>query len=155
MVKMKSKNTLPPTSGSENTNLIVVLPNSDPIYHFLTAPGRRRARQKLGNIGPPGGIIRHHAIGRPQNRGGRYFDFKIGPHLPHFMSRQGFTFPNHPQPPDCASPKIAQLRPLGALGGTYVGQKNLGLRLLTKKWGPKTHHNLPKSPTCTLNTPWK
>ena len=34
MVKMKSKNTLPPISGSENTNLIVVLPNFDPIYHF-------------------------------------------------------------------------------------------------------------------------
>ena len=34
MVKMKSKNTLPPISGSENTNLIVVSPNFDPIYHF-------------------------------------------------------------------------------------------------------------------------
>ena len=25
-----------------------------------------------------------------------------------------------------------------------MGQKKLGLRLLTEKWGPKTHHNLPK-----------
>ena len=40
MVKMKSKNTLPPISGSEHTNLIVVLPNSEPIYHLLTPPNR-------------------------------------------------------------------------------------------------------------------
>ena len=52
MVKMKSKNKLPPISGSENTNLIVVLPNSEPIYHFLTPPIAARARQELGNIDP-------------------------------------------------------------------------------------------------------
>ena len=46
MVKMKSKNTLPPISGSENTNLIVVSPNFDPIYHFLTPPGRRARATK-------------------------------------------------------------------------------------------------------------
>ena len=46
MVKMKSKNTLPPISGSENTNLIVVPPNFDPIYHFLTPPGRRARATK-------------------------------------------------------------------------------------------------------------
>ena len=46
MVKMKSKNTLPPISGSENTNLIVVPPNFDPIYHFLTAPCRRARATK-------------------------------------------------------------------------------------------------------------
>ena len=46
MVKMKSKNTLPPISGSENTNLIAVPPNFDPIYHFLTPPGRRAGATK-------------------------------------------------------------------------------------------------------------
>ena len=61
------------------------------------------------------------------------------------MSRQGFSIPNHPQPPNCASPQnCATWGPWGPLGGTYLGQKNLGLRLLTKKWGPKTHHNLPE-----------
>ena len=61
------------------------------------------------------------------------------------MSRQGFTFPNPPQPPNCASPQNCATQTLGGpWGGTYLGQKNLGLRLLTKKWGPKTHHNLPK-----------
>ena len=61
------------------------------------------------------------------------------------MSRQGFTFPNHPQPPNLrVPPQLCNSDPWGPLGGTYLGQKNLGLRLLTKRWAPKTDHNLPK-----------
>ena len=43
MVRMKSKNKLPPIPGSENTILIVVSPNFEPIYHLLTPPPDRRA----------------------------------------------------------------------------------------------------------------
>ena len=46
IVKMKTKNTLPPILGSENTNLIVVWPNSEPIYHFFTPPNCRARATK-------------------------------------------------------------------------------------------------------------
>ena len=94
MVKMKSKNTLPPILGLENTNLIVVPPNFDPIYHSLT-PRSPRARDKNSVISAP-------------------------PQKSNVTTRSG------------------------DLGGTYLGQKKLGWRLLTKKWRPKTHHNLPQ-----------
>ena len=52
-VKMKSKNTLPPISGSENMNLIVVPPNFDPIYHFLTPSGPPAPQQRSDTPPPP------------------------------------------------------------------------------------------------------
>ena len=51
------------------------------------------------------------------------------------MSRQGFTFPNHPQPPNARPPKIAQLRPVGALGGDLPWPKELGFEVTHQKMG--------------------
>ena len=71
MVKMKSKNTLPPISGSENTNLIVVVPNFDPIYHFLT-PGA----VKKWYIGSKlGGTTIEFVFSDPEIGGNVFFDF--------------------------------------------------------------------------------
>ena len=106
MVKMKSKNALPPILGSENTNLIVVPPNFDPIYHSLTPPGCRARATKTRLYRPP---------------------------------RRNQTSP----------------RDRATWGGLTLAKRSWVGGYSPKNGGPKHTTTCPKSPTCTLNTPWK